>query len=54
MRILTLIVVSFVVFCGWLIAESGIDSRSFDLAQDKLRGNDREKRCLLKIYFYPT
>ncbi len=31
-----------------------VGSRSFDLAQDKLRGNDKGKRCLLKIYFCPT
>jgi YidC/Oxa1 family membrane protein insertase len=41
-KILTLVVVGFVVFCGWLVAESGVDSR--------FRGNDKEtvgQSCIL-------
>ncbi len=50
MRYLTLFIAGFIVFCGWLVIESGIDSRSFDFAQDRLRGNDKEgvgKPCIL-------
>ncbi len=40
--VLVLIVVGFVVFCGWLVAESGLDTR--------MRGNDKRtvrERCIL-------
>jgi len=48
--IFTLIVIGFVVFCGWLVFESGVDSCSFDFAQDRFRRNDKEttgRPCIL-------
>jgi YidC/Oxa1 family membrane protein insertase len=51
MRIaLTLVVVGFCLFCGWLVVESGLDSCSFDFAQDRFRRNDKEtagQPCIL-------
>ncbi len=48
--ILILIVAGFVVFCGWLVVESGLDCRSFDFAQDRFCRNDKEtaeRACIL-------
>ncbi len=50
MRYFTLVVIGFVVFCGWLVVESGPDSCSFDFAQDRFCRNDKEtagQPCIL-------
>ncbi len=50
MRYLYLVVIGFVVFCSWLVAESGLDCCSFDFAQDRFCRNDKEttgQPCIL-------